>query len=216
MSPVERETIGRREPIRKAEPKAELVRDFWKQMTRAYGTRVIDKRSAWGMRLVGMFLARIDVLDESDFLRRYTTTIGKRIYTPFDVGVPHEHYGLWNQITVCVHEHQHVEQLLRDGWLKFAGRYLVSSAARAAYEAEAFRCNMELHFWRFGEVPDLKRLARRLEHYGCDWADIDMAARMLELSAATVRRGGIVNRASQKAISWLERHAPELKHEERE
>ena len=102
-----------------------------------------------------MFLSRINVLDKDEFLRRYTTTIGKRIYTPFDVGVPDERYDLWRQISVCVHEHQHVEQLLRDGWLKFAGRYLVSSAARAAYEAEAFRCNMELHYWRYGEIPDL-------------------------------------------------------------
>jgi hypothetical protein len=179
----------------------ELVRDFWRHMTGAYGTRVIDKSSAWEMRLVGMFLARINVLDEEEFLRRFTTTIGKRIYTPFEVGVPDEHYNLWSQISVCVHEHQHVEQLLRDGWLKFAGRYLVSSAARAAYEAEAYRCNMELHHWRFGELPDLGRLARRLEHYGCNQNDIDMAERMLELSAATVRRGGVINRASQRAIS---------------
>ena len=110
----------------------ELVRDFWRHMTGAYGTRVIDKSSAWEMRLVGMFLARINVLDEEEFLRRFTTTIGKRIYTPFEVGVPDEHYDLWSQISVCVHEHQHVEQLLRDGWLKFAGRYLVSSVGRAA------------------------------------------------------------------------------------
>ena len=212
MSPIDRETIARRELIGNDEPAAELVREFWRQMTRAYGTRVIDKESAWEMRLVGLFLSRIHILDEGEFLRRYTTTIGKRIYTPFDVGISHEHYDLWGQITVCVHEHQHVEQLLRDGWLKFAGRYLVSSAARAAYEAEAFRSNMELHFWRFGEIPNLRLLAKGLEHYGCDQNDIDLAERMLELSAATVRRGGVVNRSSQKAISWLERHAPELKH----
>ena len=193
----------------------ELVRDFWRHMTGAYGTRVIDKSSAWEMRLVGMFLARINVLDEEEFLRRFTTTIGKRIYTPFEVGVSDDHYDLWSQISVCVHEHQHVEQLLRDGWLKFAGRYLVSSAARAAYEAEAYRCNMELHHWRFGELPDLGRLARRLEHYGCNQNDIDMAERMLELSAVTVRRGDVINRASQRAISWLEQHAPALKHEAR-
>ena len=61
----------------------------------------------------------------TEFLGSFTTTIGKRIYTPFDIGVPDERYDLWGQISVCVHEHQHVEQLLRDGWLKFAGRYLV-------------------------------------------------------------------------------------------
>lgn len=214
MTETEKKPFARRVSIRDPEPTPELVRDFWRHMTRAYGTRIIDKNSAWEMRLVGLFLSRIKVLDKDDFLRRYTTTIGKRIYTPFDVGVPDDRYGLWGQISVCIHEHQHVEQLLRDGWLKFAGRYLISSAARAAYEAEAYRCNMELHFWRHGEIPDLQLLAKRLEHYGCSQGDIDMVERMLELSAETVRRGGIVNRASQKAIAWLNRNAPELKHEE--
>ena len=31
------------------------------------------------------------------------------------------------------------------------------------------------------------------------------------MSAATVRRGGIVNRASQKAIAWLNVHAAAFK-----
>ena len=213
MSRIEKETIAHRVSIRDPEPTPELVRDFWRHMTRAYGTRVIDKNSAWEMRLVGLFLSRIKVLDKDDFLRRYTTTIGKRIYTPFEIGVPDERYDLWGQISVCVHEHQHVEQLLRDGWLKFAGRYLASSAARASYEAEALRSNLELTFWRLGRIPDLGRLARKLRDYACSDGDIAMVERMLELSAETVRRGGVVNRASQKAIAWLERHAPELEHE---
>ena len=214
MTRIEREPIARRVDIREDGPTSKHVRDFWRHMTRAYGTRFVNKNSAWEMRLVGMFLNRIGMLDKDDFMRHYTTTIGKRIYAPFDIGVPNDDYDLWDQISVCAHEHQHVEQLLRDGWLKFAGRYLISSAARAAYEAEAYRCNMELHYWRFGEIPDLRQLAERLEHYGCDQGDIDMVERMLELSAETVRRGGIINRASQKTIAWLERYAPELKHKE--
>ncbi|HRY90250.1 MAG TPA: hypothetical protein P5305_20395, partial [Rubrivivax sp.] len=43
-------------------------------------------------------------------------------------------WSLWGQLAVCVHEHQHVEQLDREGWFKFAGKYLLSSAGRAAFE----------------------------------------------------------------------------------
>jgi len=213
MTSIDKETIARRVSARDPEPTPELVRGLWRHMTRTYGTRVVDKDKAWEMRLVAAVLARMGIVDRREFMRRYTTTIGKRIYVPFDIGNSDARYDLWGQITVCVHEHQHVEQLLRDGWLKFMGRYLLSSAARATYEAEALRSNLELTFWRFGRIPDLGRLARKLSDYACSDADIAMVERMLELSAETVRRGGVVNRASQKAIAWLERHAPELKHE---
>ena len=189
------------------EPTPETVRALWRHMTGLYGTRVVDKASAVEMRLAAFALGKMGVLDPEAFMRRYTTTVGRRIYVPFEVGRPDERHDLWSQVVVCAHEHQHVEQLLRDGWLRFAGRYLLSSAARAAYEAEAYRSNLELAFWRTGEVPDPGRLAARLRDYGCTGADVAMAQRMLELSAETVRRGGVANRASQKVIAWLEAHA---------
>ncbi|MCK7535239.1 MAG: hypothetical protein MZV63_31760, partial [Marinilabiliales bacterium] len=44
---------------------------------------------------------------------------------PFEPGCEDGGWSLWGQVAVCVHEHQHVEQLDRDGWLKFAGKYLL-------------------------------------------------------------------------------------------
>ena len=180
-------------------------------MVHEYGTRVIAKANALEMKAAAYALGLMGVLDAEAFLRDYTTTIGRRIYVPFEPGRDADGWSLWGQLAVCVHEHQHVEQLDRDGWLKFAGKYLLSSAGRAAYEAEAYRCDMELHFWRTGEVLDPKTLAAKLKHYACTSTDVEVAEKALTMSAATVRRGGIVNRASQKAIAWLNVHAPAFK-----
>jgi hypothetical protein len=206
---AEPEAIGH-SPLTGAEA-SELVRAFWDFVTREYGTRAIAKANAVEMKLAAQALGLMGVLDAEAFLRDYTTTIGRRIYVPFEPGREDGGWSLWGQLAVCVHEHQHVEQLDRDGWLKFAGKYLLSSAGRAAYEAEAYRCDMELHFWRTGEVLDPRSLAAKLKHYACASTDIEVAEKALTMSAATVRRGGVVNRASQKAVAWLNVHAPAFK-----
>lgn len=113
---------------------SEVVRALWDFMTREYGTRVIAKANAVEMQLVAQALGLIGVLDPEAFLRDYTTTLGRRIYVPFEPGRATEGRSLWGQLAVCVHEHQHVEQLDREGWFKFAGKYLLSSAGRAAFE----------------------------------------------------------------------------------
>src|SRR5690606_22024002 len=97
-----------------SEPTSVHVTTFWDAMQARYGTRIIDKASAAEMRLVGWFLERIGVLDAATFLERFTTTIGRRIYAPFTPGTPTPRHGLWSQMVICVHEHQHVEQQDRD------------------------------------------------------------------------------------------------------
>ena len=42
-------------------------------------------------------------------------------------------------------------------------------------------------------------------------ADVQVAQKSLELSAETVKRGGVINRASKVAIAWLDANAPELR-----
>jgi hypothetical protein len=143
-------------------------------------------------------------------MHNYTTVIGRTIYTPFELGQASAEVEQWRQIVTAVHEHQHVVQQNREGQLRFMTRYLASSAARARYEAEAYRCNMEMHFWRTGEVLSPKRLASKLHSYGCAAADITLAEELLEASAVKVARGEIVNQASLEAIAWLTKHAPDL------
>jgi hypothetical protein len=188
-----------------------VVRAFWDFMSHEYSTTVVDKAGAVEMQVAAWGLGLMGILDAKTFLRRYTTTIGRRIYVPFDPGIPHEDWGLWEQIGVCVHEHQHVVQLDREGWVLFAGKYLGSKAARAAYEVEAYRCNMELQFWRTGEVLDPAELASRLKHYACGATDIQVAEKALRMSAATVSHGGVASRAARKALAWLNVYAPMLK-----
>ena len=193
------------------EPSPEQVRGLWAYMRGRYGTGVITKSSAAEMRLVAWFLERIDVLDAEDFLARFTTTIGRRIYVPFTPGTPSPGHSLWSQLATCVHEHQHVEQLEREG-LRFMVRYLASRSARAAYEADAYRTSLELGFWHTGVLPSPRDLAERLRSYGVREADVDVAETTLIAAARTVKAGGVITPASEVALGWLRQHAPELEH----
>jgi len=188
----------------------DVVRGLWDYMTRRHNTQVVLKASASEMRLLSQFLGGLGIINPERFMTRYTTIIGRRVYTPFTVGVADNREGLWRQLVNCVHEHQHVVQQVRDGKYLFARRYVTSPVERAHYEAEAYRCNMEMHWWRFGATPDPYMLANKLRDYGCRQRDIDMAAHMLEASAVSIRQGAIVNQATLEALMWLARHAPDI------
>ena len=184
---------------------------FWRYFQKIYGTRVVQKATAREMKAIAWFLDLIGVMDHKSFLSNYTTTIGKTIYTPYKIGKPNDGWTNWGQCVTCIHEHVHVDQYNRHGRFKFFTRYLLSSAKRAMYEAEAYRSNMELHFWRHGRLPDIKKLAGKLESYGCAKIDIKVAEKLLASSAMAVKRGAVINRASKFGIRWLERNAPALK-----
>jgi hypothetical protein len=81
---VEPKAIGH-SPLTGAEA-SELVRAFWDFMTREYGSRAISKANAVEMKLAAQALGLMGVLDTEAFLRDYTTTIGRRIYVPFEPG----------------------------------------------------------------------------------------------------------------------------------
>lgn len=193
-------------------PTTAHVTNFWAAMQAHYATRVIDKSNAAEMRLAAAFLERIHVLDAASFMERFTTIIGRRIYAPFTPGIATPRHSLWSQIVVCTHEHQHVEQHDREGKIRFSSRYLLSPAARAAYEAEAYCCNLELHYWHTGEIPDTRELADRLMHYGVRKRDIEAAHQTLSQAARKIQAGQSITLAAQRAIDWLQQNAPELQH----
>lgn len=188
----------------------EEVRAFWQHMQNHFGTSVINKRSALEMQVVAHALQALGITRRDAFLRNFTTTIVRRIYTPFEVGVPKLGWELWNQVVICVHEHQHVVQHDREG-VAFEVSYLADRAARARWEAEAYRSNLELHYWRYGETPSAQRVASVLAGYGCRPADIEVATKSLALSAMVVRQGGVINEATKVALSWLNTHVPGLR-----
>jgi hypothetical protein len=185
------------------------VAGLWAHMTDHFGTRVVDKADAVEMRLVARLLDAVGVLDRQRFLESFATTIGRRIYLPFAIGRGDE-ADLWHQIVLCAHEHQHVVQHERRG-LRYALAYLTNRTERARLEAEAYRCHLELHHWRWGTLPDPRELAETLGSSGCAPADVDLAERMLRIWAVPIRHGAVLGEASQVAIAWLDEHVPHLR-----
>ena len=188
----------------------EEVWAFWRFMQDHYRTTVVNKRDAFEMQLVAQALDALGIQGRDRFLRNFTTTLGRRIYTPFEVGSPRGGWDLWSQVVICVHEHQHVVQHDREG-LSFEVSYLADRAARARWEAEAYRSNLELHFWRYGTTPSARRIAEVLGDYGCRPEDVDVAAKSLALSAVSVRKGAVINEATYVALGWLDEHVPRLR-----
>jgi len=198
------------QPQRPAPVTSEQVKAFWEAMQARYGTQTVDKPSAPEMRLLAYVLARMGVTDRETFLELESTTIGRRIYLPFTPGIATPQHSLWSQIVTCVREHQHVEQRDREGAWRFTARYLGDRAARALYKADAYTCELELHYWRTGALLKPRALAERLKGHGLRDADLNVAEAALIAAARTVRAGGVITSATKVALTWLRKHAPEL------
>ncbi len=185
-------------------PTGEQVCGLWDHMSRKYSSTVVDKASSVSMQAAAWALDRMGIMDAPSFLRDFATTIGKTIYVPFQIGEPRSQDDLFAQLVTCVHEHMHVLQFARDGKWVFGSRYLLSKAARALYEAEAYRCDMEMAYWRSAVMPSPKEIAMNLVHYGCSPLDIEVAEKYLTASAQTIQRGGVASEPSKETIRWLQ------------
>ena len=123
-----------------------LIRTLWTYLSEEFNSEIAPKQQSKLMTAAGSFLDTLGVLDKQKFLDNYVTTIHRTIYTPFEIGDPTT-WSLRSQMRLAVHEHQHIVQGDREGWLSFDARYLASRTARAAYEAEAFGAEMELEVY---------------------------------------------------------------------
>lgn len=193
------------------DPTPDQVQTFWKYMLARFDAKVVDKRNSFEMQALAALLGKLGVMDPTKFLQHYATTIGRRIYVPFDIGVATADWGLWGQMMVCAHECQHIHQLDWLGPLRFGWKYLGSSATRAVLEAEAYRCQLELQHWRTGEIIPAEKLTAGLKGYGCNDADIQVATRIIREASESVRRGAITNAASHVAIEYLNDYAHQLR-----
>lgn len=182
-----------------------LVRAFWKRLMDDYDTELVRKQDSSFMSLIARSLGLIGVLDKDAFMSRFTTTIGHKIYTPFELGVPGEggRHSLVAQVIIGAHEHQHVEQSNRDGPVEFSWKYLLDASARALYEAEAYLTSMELNWFIFGKRPKSKLYADKLKSYGCDATDVELARRRLESGRITLKYGGVSTELGKKSIEIL-------------
>lgn len=192
------------------EPTGDEVRGLWRHMLIRFRAKRLLKSRSLDMAIVARALAVMKILDADRFLSGYATTIGRRVYTPFDPGVPHPQWSLWDQIVVCAHEMQHVVQFGRDGVFGYYWPYLSSSAKRSHFEAEAYRSAFELSWWRFRALPTPHDVAQNLRGYSVSDVDVRVTETMLRMSAFSIGRGAVINEASRAAIDWLDDHAPEL------
>jgi hypothetical protein len=191
-------------------PTRDEVLAFWDAMARKYGSRTVAKATAIEMRVVGRFLQGVGVVDAEAFQTRFTTVIGRRIYAPFQPGDASSGEARWRQLCVCVHEHQHIVQLQRDGRVRFSTRYALQRAARTEYEIEAYTCDLEMAFWRTGRVPGTAPFAKLFEHYGVGPKYIAHAHAVLAANAERVAAGERVTEAATVACAWLDAHTPHL------
>jgi hypothetical protein len=191
-------------------PTPQQVVDFWHFMTRHFGTTIVPKNRSWLMRASGWVLDRLSIMPRDDFDERFATTIGNRIYVPFTPGVPTPAFSLWGQITICVHEHHHVTQFRREGFLPFSLRYLLSRRARMAYEVDAYITNMEMTYWRTGTVLSVLGIVRSLSKYALGEKYLAVARSRLHRAADHIEAGEVLSPVTATALAWLRMNMPEL------
>lgn len=179
------------------------VRRFWRYMCNEVGASVIDKSKAGEMKLVADMLGALGIQDRDAFMNQYTTTLGTRIYVPFEVGSPEGGWDLWQQMIICVHELQHVLQYRKGGPINFGLAYLTDRAARTEFEVEAYTCNLEMNYWRYGKTGSAKAQARSLRGYAVRESDIYVAEQGLGLAAYSITQGAVATEAMSIALPWL-------------
>lgn len=179
--------------------------DLWEILPKTFKTKVVQKSDATEMRTIAWFLDSMGILDQKKFLERYTTTVYKWIYVPWEPGEGND-FACWSQIKTCAHEHQHVLQAKKEGFLTFAGKYLFDGNARARYEAEAKASGQEVHFWRYGDVQDPTAVCQNLVDYGLNSQEIEFAARVLDSYQRTIKKGGFITKAGKVAVDFLNRN----------
>lgn len=193
----------------------DLVKAMWKDAFEEFNAAGKEKGGSDLMVLVGEFLDMAKIQKREMFMDQFTTTIGERIYHPFEVGVEDSHgYTLWQQTTTLVHELVHVEQYHRAP-VDFVLRYVGSLTDRAHFEAEAFSADLEMHIWRHGQPYNIPGRASVLAFYGCGQAEVDFLAAHLEtVSGILMDPEGdrpSMSKPAAWAMDWLEERVPSLK-----
>lgn len=184
---------------------SELVVDFWNFMAKEYGTTTVDKRDSSFMKTVSSVLDLMKITNKETFMANYSTTLGHKIYIPFQVGQTSTKFTFENQIACCVHEHMHVELFESEGF-SYNLNYALNHSKRAIYEAKAYTTNFEMYFHHTGEMLDPVYVSKKILSYGCNEEDVSVVRKILESNAKTIKYGGIINRPSAIAIEWFEKN----------
>lgn len=189
--------------IEDADIPAETVRAFAAHLATEMGITFVSPFPAW----LSLYFRALGMTPHG-------VTIGRTIYTPHPIGPTVPGWSGWSQIVTLTHEAQHVVQGERASMLSRAVDYVTSAARRTETETQCLAAEMELELWRRGTIAPWWFAARAssLGSYHVASVDLAVAERHLRSHAATVRSVGAVSRAGRIAISWLDAHAPELRH----
>ena len=180
----------------------QLVSDLMVDALQMFDFRWKAKEDSVFMDTVAGALDLMGIIDKQMFMDRFTTTIGRTIYAPFQ-WTEGDAAELWNHVKTLVHELTHVRQHNADPVL-FPARYLADRSWRAQYEAEAFTADLQMHFWMTGQVYDVNTRASVLLNYGLDNDHCNYVASHLASVAETIKDGGQVSYVATWACEWLE------------
>lgn len=199
------EKLNRRGTVR-MEITAEMAKGLWDHLSDEFDSMVLDKGDSDLMEVIGWFLDAIGVLDKERFLADYGTTLIDRIYIPFTPGEVSVKWTPVKQVSMAIHEHQHVFDCEEVGAWKFSTGYLASKATRAEYEALAYRTNLEFYWWLAGNMGSASYYAEKIRSYGCGDDQVAFIRAFLESSIHPIREGEIISPVCQVAFAWLEKN----------
>jgi hypothetical protein len=192
------------------EPTPEIVKDFWDYMCTHYGTKWKYKGDAWEAKVIAWFLDKLKIVDKETWMRRYSFVLGRTIYTPYRPGEISEEFPAVNQISSCVHEHEHWRDACYKGKLKWDWQYLTSGSKRAIAEGKAYSTNIEVYHWYSnGKILSVKQIAKVLKNYACTEEDIKLA-KIIMMRTVISLNSGYFQPVAIIALRWLERRRRSL------
>jgi hypothetical protein len=184
-------------------------------MCTTFGAKIIHKEDSTSMMAVaiGMDVGRLfgakGIAPAADFMSKFTTTIGNRIYMPAVHRSPPDRF-----VEVATHEFEHVDQWNR-AHVEMPWLYLTEPEARVHYEADAYAAGLAITYWLTGLLP-----ADTVEHavallvgsYHLRPEDANLATDLLRSHVASIKSGLAMSKAARVAIEWFTTNHPDLKH----
>jgi hypothetical protein len=111
------------------------------------------------MWVIYVFLRVATLGGQKDFMTRFTTTIGPRVY--FSEGLE----NIYKMFRVLAHEMVHMLQALRMGFIPFALKY-ATREGRAELEFEGYQMSNAVAIWRGASQESLERsVEKQVPHF---------------------------------------------------
>lgn len=174
----------------------EVVKSYWKHMTQFYDVEVKKKSGSKWMSFIRPFTGM-----SKELWARYSTTIGHTIYTDVIPGVATSEKSLLGQVCLITHECQHVVQ--SDNLWIHGVSYLLSSASRTKWEADAYTCNVEMCYRLTHKMITVESILEKLKNYTLSPGDLEAARKTLEARIATIKAGGLITTAAKTGTTFF-------------